>query len=84
LPFAVANGNSAQDDNTSSNPGRINVDFQINGETYFVDLAENERRWEVMVSTPTGARSIPVYEDAPDFERLTIVVEDEKKRRIPN
>ena len=60
------------------------MDFQINGETYFVDLAENERRWEVMVSTPTGARSIPVYEDAPDFERLTIVVEDEKKRRIPN
>jgi hypothetical protein len=60
------------------------VDFQINGETYFVDLAENERRWEVLVSTPTGARSVPVYEDAPDFESLTIVVEDEKKRRIPN
>ena len=69
---------------TRNNPGRINVDFQINGETYFVDLAENERRWEVMVSTPRGARSIPVYEDAADFERLTIVVEDEKKRRIPN
>jgi len=59
------------------------MDFEINGDTYFVNLAEN-RGWEVLVSTPTGARAIPVYDDAPDADELTIVVEDERKRRIPN
>jgi hypothetical protein len=42
------------------------MDFEINGDTYFVDLAENAG-WEVFVSTPTGARSIPVYDDAPEL-----------------
>ncbi|MGD0990133.1 MAG: hypothetical protein ABR874_20165 [Candidatus Sulfotelmatobacter sp.] len=59
------------------------MDFEINGDTYFVDLAENAG-WEVFVSTPTGARSIPVYDDAPDDEDFTIVVQDERKRRIVN
>jgi hypothetical protein len=60
------------------------MDFQINGNTYFVNLAESEG-WQVLVSTPTGARSIPVYDDAPDIDdELTIVVQDERKRRIVN
>ncbi len=59
------------------------MDFEINGDTYFVNLAEN-RGWEVLVSTPAGARAIPVYDDAPDTDDVTIVVEDERKRRIPN
>jgi hypothetical protein len=59
------------------------MDFEINGDTYFVNLAEN-RGWEVFVSTPNGARTIPVYDDALDAEEVTIVVEDERKRRIPN
>ncbi|HTC46869.1 MAG TPA: hypothetical protein VK722_06085 [Candidatus Aquilonibacter sp.] len=59
------------------------MDFQINGNTYFVNLAESEG-WQVLVSTPTGARSIPVYDDAIDSDELTIVVEDERKRRILN
>jgi len=28
------------------------VDFLINDETYFLSLAENERRWQVFVQTP--------------------------------
>ena len=59
------------------------MDFEINGETYFVNLGES-RGWEVLVSTPTGARTIPVYDDASDAEDVTLVVEDERKRRIPN
>jgi hypothetical protein len=55
------------------------VDFQVNGETYFLSLAEDERRWLVFVSTPTGARPVPVYEDAPDFEDLTVVVDKERR-----
>ena len=59
------------------------MDFEINGETYFINLAEKSG-WEVLVSTPTGAREVPVYEDGPEFEGLTLVVEDQRKRRIPN
>jgi len=60
------------------------VDFQVNGETYFLSLAEDERRWLVFVSTPTGARPVPVYEDAQEVEDLTLVVEDKERRNIPN
>jgi hypothetical protein len=59
------------------------MDIEINGNTYFVNLGETEG-WQVLVSTPTGARSIPVYDDACEFDDLTVVVEDERKRRIVN
>jgi len=65
--------------------GRVQLDFQVNDETYFLSLAENERQWLVMVETPTGTRSIPVYVDAPDFEEeAKIVVEDKDRRKIVN
>ena len=60
------------------------MDFEVNGETYFVNLAENDRGWEVFVSTDTGARSVPVYEDVPEFKGFAVVFEDKKKHRIPN
>ena len=60
------------------------VDFLINDETYFLSLAENERRWQVFVQTPTGTRQVPVYEDAPEFLDLTVVVEDKDKRQLVN
>ena len=61
------------------------MDFQINNETYFLSLADDERRWLVEVETPTGMRRIPVYVDAPDFEEdLKVVVEDKDRRKIVN
>ena len=61
------------------------MDFQVNGETYFLILAENERQWEVFLSTATRARPVPVYEDAPEFRNWSIVLaEDKDKRKIPN
>jgi hypothetical protein len=59
------------------------MDFEVNGNTYFVDLGE-ERGGQVFVSTPSGARTIPVYDDAPDTDDITIVVQDERKRKIVN
>jgi hypothetical protein len=64
--------------------GRIEVDFQVNGETYFLSLAEDERQWLVFVSTATGSRSVPVYVDVPESEDLTLVLEDKERRKIPN
>jgi hypothetical protein len=60
------------------------VDFQVNGETYFLSLAEDERRWLVFLETDTGSRPLPVYEDVPEFKNFAVVFEDKKKRRIPN
>jgi hypothetical protein len=64
--------------------GRINLDFQVNDETYFLSLAENERQWLVLVETPTGTRRIPVYVDELPSEDLTLVLEDQEKRKIVN
>jgi hypothetical protein len=58
------------------------MDFQVNDQTYFVSLAEDERHWRVLVSTPTGAWSIPVYEDAAESGPLFMLREE--KQRIPN
>jgi len=60
------------------------VDFQINGETYFLTLAEDAKRWEVFVATQTGARPVQVYEDLPEFEESSVLVEDHKRRKIVN
>jgi hypothetical protein len=62
----------------------IGVDFQVNGETYFLNVAEDEARWLVFLSTPTGARPIPVYVDVPESEDLKVVVEDKERRKIVN
>jgi hypothetical protein len=58
------------------------LDFQINNENYFADLGEGA--WEVFVETPTGARSIPVYDDGPDVSELAVLVEDKRRRKIVN
>jgi hypothetical protein len=59
------------------------LDFQINDETYFASLGEGE--WEVFVSTPTGARQIPVYDDGADLEEDSpLLVEDKRRRKIVN
>jgi hypothetical protein len=60
------------------------MDFQVNGETYFLSLAEDERQWLVLVSTPMGPRPVPVYEDGAEAEDLTVVVEDKDRRKIVN
>jgi hypothetical protein len=56
----------------------------VNGETYFLSLAEDERRWLVFLETENGTRPLPVYEDVPEFQNFAVVFEDKKKRRIPN
>jgi hypothetical protein len=63
---------------------RNDVDFQVNGETYFLSLAEDEARWLVYVDGITGPRRVPVYVDEGELEDLKLVVEDKEKRRILN
>ena len=61
------------------------MDFQVNNETYFLDLADDERgQWLVFAQTPTGVRSIPVYVDAPIADDSLVLVEDKDRRKIVN
>ena len=62
------------------------MDFQVNNETYFIDLADEEGKWLVFAQTPTGVRRIPVYEDASvrEDEDVKVVVEDKQRRKIVN
>ena len=60
------------------------MDFQVNNETYFLDLAEDARQWLVLVETPTGTREIPVYVDATTSDELPVLVEDKHRRKIVN
>ncbi len=58
------------------------MDFQVNDDTYFASLGDGE--WQVFVSTPTGARQIPVYDDGTDLEDSSLLVEDKRRRKIVN
>ena len=60
------------------------MDFQVNDETYYIDLAPDEEKWLVFTQTPTGIRRIPVYVDVQDAEDLPVLVEDSQSRRIVN
>jgi hypothetical protein len=59
------------------------LDFQVNNETYFIDLADEEGKWLVFAQTPTGVRRIPVYVDASIAEEdLPVLVEDSKRKIV--
>ena len=61
------------------------MDFQVNNETYYIDLADEEGKWLVFAQTPTGVRRIPVYIDAPMADDdLPVLVEDGNRRKIVN
>ena len=62
----------------------IELNFQVNDETYFLSLADNDQRWVLFVSTPDGVRSVPIYEDVPPFDDIKIVLEDQEKKQIVN
>jgi hypothetical protein len=56
----------------------------MNDQTYYVSLSEDERKWRVLVSTPTGSWRIPVYEDVEDTNPTIVLEPEEEKHRLPN
>lgn len=60
------------------------MDFQVNNETYYIDLSPDEQKWLVFAQTPTGVRRIPVYVDAPESDVLAVLVEDNDQHKIVN
>jgi hypothetical protein len=39
------------------------LQFEVNGQSYFLAFVEEERRWYVFSATPRGLHRIPVYVD---------------------
>jgi len=72
------------DPSTVLAPKGDQLDFQVNNETYFLDLSDDERQWFVFVETPNGPRRIPVYDDAEPFGDIKLVIEDKDRRKVVN
>ena len=53
--------------------GRLKLQFEVNGQSYFLNFAEDEGRWYVFAQTLTGVNRIPVYVDAPKYERIGVL-----------
>jgi hypothetical protein len=65
--------------------GGNKLDFQVNNETYFLDLSDDERQWLVFAESPTGVRRIPVYVDAPiGHGDVPVLVDDNDGGEIVN
>jgi len=61
------------------------MDFQVNDQTYFLDLDDERRDWQVFMTTPNGATPVPVYvDDEKTFDDSLLVVEDKRKQKIVN
>lgn len=56
------------------------MQFEVNGQNYFLAFVEDERRWYVFANTATGINRIPVYVDAPATGK--IVLAEESKQTI--
>jgi len=53
--------------------GEGKLQFEVNGQDYFLNFAEDEAYWYVLVPTLTGVQRIPVYVDSPAYERFGIL-----------
>jgi hypothetical protein len=43
------------------------LNFEINGQEYFLAFVEDERRWFLFAPMPEGIQRIPVYVDAVSY-----------------
>jgi hypothetical protein len=58
------------------------LQFEVNGQTYFLAFVEDERRWYVFAPRSQGVLRIPVYLDAPAAEKIELA--EEGKSSISN
>jgi hypothetical protein len=57
------------------------LEFEVNGQNYFLAFVEDERRWYVFRNTRTGLDRIPVYVDAPAAGKIVLVEESKQTIR---
>ena len=54
----------------------MKLQFEVNGQVYFLNFAEEQGKWFVVKPTGTGVLAIPVYVDVPKYERFGILEKD--------
>jgi hypothetical protein len=62
-------------------PRRFKLQFQVNGKDYFLAFVEEEGRWYVFAPTTQAIERIPVYVDAPIYERVGLLENGQQKVR---
>jgi hypothetical protein len=62
--------------------GEEKLQFEVNGQDYFLNFVEDERRWFVFAPSLTGLQRIPVYVDGPDLERISVLDKARQNRPI--
>jgi len=62
--------------------GGLKLQFKVNGQDYFLNFVEDEARWYVFAPTLTGIQRIPIYVDAPKYERFGIL--EKNRHKIQN
>jgi hypothetical protein len=60
--------------------GEDKLQFEVNGQDYFLNFIEDERRWFVLVPTATGLQRIPVYIDGSNYGRIGAGEKDRQNR----
>jgi hypothetical protein len=58
------------------------LEFEVNGQKYFLAFVEDERRWYIFAPTASGLNRIPVYVDASAMGKILLA--DESKQTITN
>jgi hypothetical protein len=58
------------------------LNFEVNGQMFFVNFVPEEGRWYCYAPTPNGVQRIPVAMDAAPFENFTVAPEEGKKRVV--
>ena len=58
------------------------MQFEVNGEIYFLNFSDEQGKWMVIRPTGTEVQAIPVYVDAPKYERFGIL--EKERHNIQN
>jgi len=56
------------------------LQFEVDGQDYFLNFVQDQRRWFVLVPTQTGVTRIPVYVDVENYEPTGLSERDRQHR----
>jgi len=58
------------------------MNFEVNGQMFFVNFVPEEGRWYCYAPTPGGLQRLPVSTDSAPFERFAIPIDEEAKEIV--
>lgn len=60
------------------------MQFEVNGQVYFLNFVADEGRWYLFAPTATGVRRMPVYVDAAKYEKFGAGALEGGRHKIQN